>query len=181
MYRDDKIKLRGFNKEDASKLVEMRNDFEGVKAFCGSPFPVNLQTEERWIESMYPPGLKASIYFAVEAIDSLSLVGYCVARQIDYINRNALVGTLLFEEFRGKGKFKRISNLFYRYLFNEINLHKVYTYILKDNIISLESHKKIGFKVEGEVREHIYQTGVYKDVCFLSLYSKGFMNVGSDE
>lgn len=181
MYKDDKIRLRGFKKEDASKLVEMRNDFQGIKSFCGSPFPVNIQTEERWIESMYPPGLKTSIYFAVEEIASESLIGYCVARQIDYINSNALVGTLLFEEFRGKGNFKRVSNLLYSYLFNEINLHKVYTSILKDNIVSIESHKKLGFKIEGEIREQIFQSGKYKDVYFLSLYSKSFMKSDSDD
>ena len=181
MYQDDKIKLRGFRREDASKLVEMRNDFEGVKSFCGSPFPVNLQTEERWIDSMYPPGLKTSIYFAVEEIASKSLIGYCVARQIDYVNSNALVGTLLFEDGRGKGNFRRLSRLFYSYLFNEINLYKVYTTILKDNNLSIESHKKIGFKVEGEIKEQIFQSGVYKDVYFLSLYPKGFMASNTDD
>jgi diamine N-acetyltransferase len=176
MYSNEKIKLRGFRKEDAPKLVELRDDFEGVRSYVGSPFPVNLQTEEEWISNMYPAGLLEKIYLAIEEIDSGEMVGYCAARKINYINRNAEVGVVLFTEARGKGYFKIVTDLFYGYLFNELNLHKVYTYVLKDHQIPIESRLKRGLKIEGEIREHIYQGGEYKDVYFVSLYSRDFLS-----
>jgi RimJ/RimL family protein N-acetyltransferase len=174
MYSNEKIKLRGFRKEDAPKLVELREDFDAVRSFAGSPFPVNQQTEEEWISNMYPPGLKTNIFFAIEEISSGNMIGYCVARKTDYINRNAEVGIMLFANGRGKGYFKEVSALFYSYLFNELNLHKVYSYVLIDNTVAIETDKKIGFVVEGQIKEHIYQGGTYKDVYFVSLYANAF-------
>lgn len=175
MYSNDKIRLRGFRKEDAQKLVELREDFDAVRSFAGSPFPVNLQSEEEWISNMYPPGLKANIFLAIEEIGTGNMIGYCVARKIDYINRNAEVGIMLFANGRGKGYFKIVSGLFYTYLFKEINLHKVYSFVLIDNQIAIETDKKVGFQVEGVVKDHIFQDGFYKDVYFVSLYATDFL------
>lgn len=174
MYSNDRIKLRGFRKEDAPKLVELRDDFEAVRSFAGSPFPVNQQTEEEWISNMYPPGMKNNLFLVIEECSSGNMIGYCVARKIDYISRNADVGIILMAEGRGKGYFKEISSLFYSYLFNELNLHKVYSYVLTDNEIAIETDKKIGFKVEGTIHDQIFQNGVFKDVYFVSLYADDF-------
>lgn len=174
MYRNDRIKLRGFRKEDASKLVELRDDFDAVKSFIGSPFPVNLQTEEEWISNMYPPGLKEKIYLVAEEMETGVFIGYCIANKINYINRNSEVGFIFHKDSRGKGFFRDVNVLFYNYLFNEINLFKVYTFVLVENKKALDMYLKLGFKIEGEIKEHIYQDGKYKDVYFVSLYSNNF-------
>lgn len=174
MYKSERIRLRGFKKEDASKLVELRDDFDAVRSYAGSPFPVNLQTEEEWISHMYPPGLKSNLFLVIEELSSAKMIGYCVARKIDYINRNAEVGLILLADGRGKGYFKEVSALFYSYLFNELNLHKVYSYVLTDNEIAIETDKKIGFKVEGTISDQIFQKGEFKDVYFVSLYAHDF-------
>jgi RimJ/RimL family protein N-acetyltransferase len=170
----EKIKLRGFKKEDAIELVALKMDVNSIKSFAGSPFPVNLDSEEEWISNMYPKGLKKTIYFAIEEISSQKFIGYCVARNVDYINRNAEFGLIFNEKGRGKGYAKVACKLFFTYLFNEINLHKLYSFVLKENTVAMKVYFDIGFIIEGNIRQFLYQDGVYKDVNFISLLKNKF-------
>ena len=125
---------------------------------------------------MYPHNLRDSIYLALEENENKRFLGYVLARRINYINSNAEVGTILLKKGRGKGYFKEISVLFYTYLFDELNLHKVYTSIIASNEISIEAHKKIGFVVDGKRKEQVWQDGKYKDVYLISLFAEEFRN-----
>jgi len=174
MYKNDRIKLRPFKEDDAKYIQEIKEDYDGLKAFAGRPFPSNLESEKEWISNMYPPGLLSTIYFVVEEIETGDFIGYTVARKIDYINSNADVGIIFHKKARGKGYFKEASILFYRYLFSEINLHKVYSFVLVYNDIAIENDKKIGFQIEEIMKEQVYQDGEYHDVFMISLYSDDF-------
>lgn len=174
MYSSKRVTLRALTEQDAKYISEIKSDFSGLKAFAGRPFPGNLNSEKDWISNMYPPGLLSNIYFAIEENETADFIGYAVARKIDYINSNAEVGIIFHQNGRGKGLFKEVSILFYRYLFSEINLHKVYSFVLTYNEIAIENDKKIGFKVEGIMKDQIYQGGNYQDVYMVSLYADDF-------
>jgi RimJ/RimL family protein N-acetyltransferase len=179
MYKSKKITLRPFNEDDAKIISEMKADFLATKAFAGRPFPNNTVGEKEWISKMYPAGLLSSIIFVVEENETKQFIGYVGASKIDYINSNAQVGIIFHKNGRGKGYFREASILFYAYLFNEINLHKVYSGVLTYNNIAIENDKKIGFKVEGIMKEHIYQSGKYHDVYMVSLIAKDFFSVNN--
>ncbi len=174
MIESKRLILRSFRIEDAGGMDKLRSDFEAVKAFAGSPFPSNIESEKEWIHKMYQKGIRNNIYLAIEEKESQSFIGYCVARNINFLNRNADVGIIFLKEGRGKGYFREISVLFYDYLFAQLNFHKVYSIVIEDNKIALNSDKKIGFVVEGLIKEHIWQDGKYKNVVFVSLYRKDF-------
>lgn len=174
MYKNDKVKLRGFKKEDAIKLVELRDDYTAIQSFLGSPFPVNMQSESEWISNMYPPGLKKNIYLAIEEVATGNFVGYCKSGNIDYINRNSAVGIIFHKDSRGKGLFQDVNILFYSYLFNEINLNKVYAYVVVGNDRALNTYLRLGFKIEGEMKKHFFQNGKYIDAHFVGLLAEDF-------
>ena len=176
MIQGINIRLRSFNQSDAAFIAELKNDSKGVRAFAGSPFPGNLDSEKEWIGNMYPKGLPANVYLALEEIGSGAFAGYCVARNINYISKNAEVGIILSENVRGKGYFKEVSYIFYHYLFSQLNLHKLYSFVIKGNFV-LKPDKEIGFVEEGLVKEHLWQDGEYKDLVFVSLYRETFCKI----
>lgn len=176
MIEGKKIRLRGFVTDDAKYINELKSDFEGLKAFAGLPFPANIESEKEWIGNMYAKGLPSAIYFAAEDKTSNDFLGYCVARKIDFLSKNAEVGIIIVKNARGKGYFKEISYIFYNYLFNEINLHKVYSFVIEGNL-ALKADKKIGFIEEGLVKEQLWQDGKYKNLHFVSLYKDNFYRV----
>lgn len=174
MYRSKKIILRPFTEDDAKYLCEMKENFAFTKAFGGRPFPNNLEGEQEWISRMYPAGLLTSIILVVEEIESKNFIGYISANKIDYINSNAQVGIIFHKNARGKDYFMEASILFYAYLFNEINLHKVYSGVLTYNEVVLENDKELGFSIDGVMKEQIFQGGKYHDVYIVSLTAKDF-------
>ena len=177
MYKSKKLNLRAFTEGDAILINEMRQDFDGQKAAGGSPFPSNVNNEKEWISKMYSSNILSNIHFVLEENESQNFIGYCSALNINYINRNAHVGFFFHKNARGKGYFKEAQILFYSYLFKEINLKKVYSYALVYNEIAIKVDKKIGFKEDGIMREHIYQNGCYHDAIMLSLTSKDFFEI----
>ena len=179
MYKSKRINLRSFTEDDAKLIMEMKMDFIGLKAACGRPFPSNESSEKEWISKMYPNGFLSSIILAIEENETKQFVGYCSASNINYINSNAHVGLFIHKNGRRKGYFKEASILFYGYLFNEINLHKVYSHALVYNEIAIQADKKIGFVVEGTMREHIYQSGSYHDALVVSLTAKDFFQINN--
>ncbi len=179
MYRSKRIHLRAFTEADAKLIIEMKMDFDGLKAAAGRPFPTNENSEKEWISNMYPNGLLSNIVFAIEENDTNLFVGYCSASNINYINRNAHVGLFFHKQGRGKGYFKEASILFYGYLFNELNLHKVQSYVLTYNEFVIASDKKVGFKEEGTMKEHVYQGGNYQDALIIGLTKKDFFQINN--
>jgi diamine N-acetyltransferase len=173
MIQGINVQLRPFNLTDALFMTELKNDVDGVKAFMGLPFPSNFESEKEWISNMYPKGLQTQVYFVVEEIDSGAFAGYCVARNINYIHRNAELGIILSKNVRGKGYFKEVAYLFYDYLFAQLNLNKLWAFVLKNNF-ALKLHKDCGYIEEGLIKEHFWQDGEYKDLIFVSLYKKTF-------
>lgn len=173
MIQGVNIYLRPFNPDDAVHITDLKKESEGFKAFAGSPFPSNLESEKEWISNMYVKGTPANIYFVIEELKSGLFGGYCVARNINYISRNAEVGIIFSAGIRGKGYFKEVSFLFYNYLFAEVNLHKLYSYVIAGNPV-LKSDKDIGFVEEGLIKEHLWQNGNYQDLHFVSLYKDVF-------
>jgi RimJ/RimL family protein N-acetyltransferase len=174
MLKGERITLRPIEPGDAENINLLRQDFDAIKAFVGSPFPGNIISQQEWINSMYPNGILKNIYLAVEENESKKFIGYVAARNINYIHSHAEVGEILIGDSRGKGYFKDILKQFISYLFNQINLNKVFTSILIDNKISINAHKKFGFKEEGIMKNHYYQDGMYKDVIILSLFKSDF-------
>jgi RimJ/RimL family protein N-acetyltransferase len=179
MYKGKRVLLRPFTEDDAKIISEMKEDFTATKAFGGRPFPNNLEGEKEWISKMYPPGLLSNIILVAEDIKTKQFIGYVSASKIDYINSNAHVGIIFHKNFRGKGYYKEVSILFYAYLFNEINLHKVYSGDLIYNEVAIETDKKLGFTIDGIMKEHIYQGGKYHDVYFVSLTAKDFFEINN--
>lgn len=176
MYKSNKICLRAFTESDAKFIIEMKMDFDGLKAAGGRPFPSNENSEKEWISKMYPNGLLSNIHFVIEEIQTKQFIGYCSALNINYINRNAHVGFFFHKNGRGKGYFREAQIIFYGYLFKEINLKKVYSHALAYNEIALKVDKEVGFQVDGVMKEHIYQNGNYHDAIMLSLTSEDFFN-----
>lgn len=179
MYRSKRLLLRPFNEGDAKFIGETKEDYIGLRAYGGRPFPNNEEGEKKWISNMYPPGLLSLIILVVEERETKEFIGYVAASNIHYINRNARVGIIFHKNARGRGYFKEASILFYAYLFNEINMHKLYSGVLTYNSIAIENDKKIGFKVEGTMKEQVYQNGKYHDEYLVGLTAEDFFKVNN--
>lgn len=174
MLKGKNIRLRPFEETDSLALNLMRSDTEGMKLLIGNPFPGNEASQKEWISHMYGKGIQQNIYLLIEENGTGHAAGYIAARNIDYVNSHADVGVYISPAFRKKAYFKDAQTLFYDYLFNQLNLHKLHSIALPENAISVNSIKKLGYVEEGLMKEHIFQDGIYKDVLVVSIFKDMF-------
>lgn len=177
MYRSKRLYLRGLSESDVPHILEMRTDMEGIKALAGHPFPSNEFGIRKWISEAYPKDNLTYIVLAIVERETDTFVGYCTALNVNYVNSNAHVGFFLHKNGRGKGYFKEVSILFYTYLFREINLRKLYSTVLEYNTLALNADKKLGYQIDGVMKEHVFQGGKYHNVFMISLTAKDFFEL----
>ena len=67
MYEGKKVRLRALRREDAPFFVRWMNSYETQRNLGGQPHPLNLQDEERWIDSAFTRDDEHP--FAVETLD----------------------------------------------------------------------------------------------------------------
>ena len=75
---------------------------------------------------------------------------------------------------RGKGYATEAIRLVADHAFNKLNLHKLNTGMVKCNEPSKRAFEKVGFKVEGILKEHFYLNGQYLDCYRMGLLRKEF-------
>jgi len=164
------ITLRPLQLQDAEFTLQLRRDMEANKALMGYPFPVNMENEIQWLTGLYPQSPRKTVYLAVEENNSRQFAGYLSVKNIDLISGTAEFGIILSAEFRGKGYGSQAMRLFFKYLYQEINLRKISLQVLEDNAPAVAAYEKQGFVREGLLSQHVRQDGRYKNVVLMSLF-----------
>lgn len=90
-------------------------------------------------------------------------------KNIDMQNKNAELGIALHPKAMGKGVGAEALRLIAQKAFGEMDLHKIYLYVRKDNERAVKFYQKNGWLYEGEFREHLYVRGEYKDICWFAI------------
>ena len=67
------------------------------------------------------------------------------------------------------------------FIFNEMNLHKISLLTYGFNKRAIRSYEKVGFKVEGVLKDNIYRDGQYQDEIIMSIFKDEWKSIASDE
>jgi diamine N-acetyltransferase len=134
---------------------------------------INKVQQEKWFEQYCEDD--AQIIFAIVDKDKNDIIGTIGLSPIDHFNQRAQLGTLIGnQKYWGKGYATEGLKLLLQYAFRELNLNRVYSYVFEENIASIKKNQKMGFKIEGSLRNHAYCNGVFKNVLVMGLLKKDF-------
>ncbi|OQY09032.1 MAG: GNAT family N-acetyltransferase [Marinitoga sp. 4572_148] len=163
------VRLRAYSKNDLKKALEYINDYE-IKKFLtpGIPFPYKMEDEEKWYENINPNG-KGIYDFAIELKETNEYIGGCGINNVDWKNSVATVGVFIGKPFFNKGYGTEAMDLLVDFVFNEMNMNKVKLHVFSFNKRAIKSYEKVGFKVEGVLREQIFREGKYHDEIIMGL------------
>ncbi len=101
-----KISLRALTNEDIQKTLEWHNKQDIVDLYSGHPFPVNIEMEKKWYEKVLYSNFPTTV-FGIEDIESKTLIGLTLLKDINLINRSAEFAIYIGNEnFRNKGLSK---------------------------------------------------------------------------
>lgn len=168
MFTGTTVHLRAYRSSDRQALERVENDPEALYlAEDGLPFPRTERDLDGFLSQASAEG--PSYLFAIERLEDGAFIGTVGTFKADWKNRHVEVGISLDRSVWGQGYGTDAMNVLVRVLFTEMNLHKVKLGVISHNPRAQRSYEKVGFKVDGRLRQEIYRGGTYHDLIQMSL------------
>ncbi|MCD2345474.1 GNAT family N-acetyltransferase [Clostridium guangxiense] len=173
MYYGKKVCLRAYKEEDIKLAAKYINDEEMMKYYEDEiPFPVTLWEKEKLIKSK---GGIGEYNFAIEDRETRKYIGECNIQKVNLITRTALVGIMIGDrEYWGQGYGTDAMRVLLKFIFQNMNMHKVKLRVFSFNERAIKSYEKCGFKVEGILKDEIFKDGKYYDEVLMAVFEKEF-------
>jgi UDP-4-amino-4,6-dideoxy-N-acetyl-beta-L-altrosamine N-acetyltransferase len=157
--------FRNITEDDLEMILRWRTMPE-VSTYMYTDFEPDMDQQRKWYQSISADPRRLDWVIAVDGED----VGLVSIVAIDTTNRRAELGWYLASpSVRGKGIGKSVEMNFLRYVFEDLNLHKLCVEALVGNESGIRVHEKCGAKVEGTRRDQIYKNGKYHDIVELGI------------
>ena len=159
-----RIRFRAPERSDLPTFVTWLNDPEVISGIR-TIYPMSNEDESRWFDLMLtrPQELHPMV---IEVKDGVKwvMIGTCGFNQIDWRNANGEVGIMLGEKkYWDQGYGTEAMHLLLKHGFETMNLHRIYLVVHEDNDRANRCYKKVGFEVEGKLRDAVYKNGKYID------------------
>lgn len=170
-----KVYLRPLDIDDLSgDYLNWINDEEVIRNLA-TTFPTTRQQLEDYVRSIH--GNKNYTFFAVIEKETGKHIGNVKIGPIDWINRFTNYGRMMGDRNSwGKGYGTEVLQLIQRYVFEKLNLHKLFDMAIATNEGSIKSNLKSGMKKEAILKEHVFHDGKYVDVVVLSITSDEYFS-----
>ncbi|GER84659.1 MAG: GNAT family N-acetyltransferase [Thermogemmatispora sp.] len=148
------------------------NDEEIRRYF--SIYPTSDSRAKERLEQLYRDG--KHIIFGVALKSNNRLIGLVGLKDINYINQTAEFYIIIGDRaVWGQGYGTEATKLMIRYGFMELNLNRIQTQDMEENIGGWRADEKAGFKYEGTLRQAILRFGKYHDVRVYSLLRSEYL------
>ncbi len=162
------IYLAPISKDDLEIMFEWINNKELVH-FNDSYRPISFESHTRWYESIIQN--REVVIFAIKLKNSNKLIGTCQLVNIDLLSQIAELQIRIGEqEEQLKGYGTEAINLLLEFGWRDLNLRKIYLYVFSDNKKAISAYKKSGFMNEGELKNHSFVDGEYKNLYIMSRF-----------
>tara|TARA_R110000868_G_scaffold19400_7_gene83603 strand:+ start:14247 stop:14822 length:576 start_codon:yes stop_codon:yes gene_type:complete len=126
---------------------------------------VNDSDQEKWFEKLNPSN--TMILKAKNTKDEI--VGIYKIQNIDWVNRRYDSAHDVFKQHRGCGYSKPVLEAGVDFGFEVLNMNRIDTEVLSNNIASFKSAIFVGFIKEGVKRSCIHKCGEYLDSTVLGI------------
>lgn len=145
------------------------NDPEVTRYMFRGSFPTSDEANESFYEQVTAP-TDADLVLAIVTVDEEVHVGNVGLHRIDWINRSAEFGIIIGEPDQwGKGIGSEATSLIIGHGFNRLNLHRIWLGLFAQHEAAVKLYERIGFRVEGTLREAILREGNAQDQLIMGL------------
>jgi len=172
------IGLRKIERSDLEHLKEWRNR-EFYRQHFREYRELNLDDQQKWYERfvMNDPG---TLMFAIQELKTKEIVGACGLCYINWVQRNAdlslYIGkdNIYIDTEEGGYAWDSMSVLF-RYAFEELNLHKIWTeiYVIDDK--KKELFDRFGMNQDAVLRDNYFYKGKFINSYIYSILDHEFL------
>ncbi len=174
-----RLYLRTLERDDLKQLGPFFKDPEQVKYYI--PTLWRSYSEEQLtglLEDWHDQ--PAYVVYVITEKETGDIIGLANLDGINLINGNSEMGIAITRtDKQGQGFAKEALSILINYCFDEMRLHRVYARIIEANEGSVALFKRLGFKEEGRMREHVHRSGKFLDMLFFGLLKEEWQDKSS--
>lgn len=159
MVEQPDVKLRPFSWEQAQEYLQWVNDPQ-IAHWLTRSLPVTELEHRGWYESIVKR--QDAVVFSVMTPEGY-YVGNVWLWGVHPVHRHAELRIVLGPKAKGKGLGTTACQALLRFAFEELNLNKVFLYVLAHNEAAVRCFEKAGFQREGLLAQEFYVSGHYRD------------------
>jgi len=162
-----KIYLRPLEREDAATFTPWVNDHEVTRTLLLHR-PMSLAQEEEFIERAAQS--QQDVVFGIALRKDDRLIGDTALHRVQSRTRSAGFGIMIGDKTEwNKGYATEATALVVGYGFDTLNLNRIWLHVFEDNPGGKRAYEKVGFRVEGVLRQENYRDGRYWDTIVMGL------------
>ena len=155
--------------KDGPRFVRWINDPAVSKTLRGHHKRLTLKEENKWIKGL-KKRRKTEKQFSIDTAEGVHIGSIGLHIHVD--GRVATFGILIGDKnYWGKGYGFAATKLLMQYALSDLKLHKVELGVFAFNARGIALYKKIGFKIEGVRKEHLFYQGKYHDEILMGLFA----------
>ncbi len=163
--------LQRFNMTHASPLFHfIESERERLSAFLPWPKHISkLEDEEKFISSM-EKNWDDRLCFGFAIVDRTHdrVMGAIDIHAISWENSRCEIGYWISQDFEGRGFVVDACKCLENHLF-QAGFHRIEIRCNSNNLRSLKIPKRLGYKLEGELREDALENGSYRNTLIFGL------------
>jgi RimJ/RimL family protein N-acetyltransferase len=169
MLRGERVCLRARHEDDVPILdAELHDDVATRVRADTRPWRPRSPGSSASPYAVRPPSDDVACFSIVELAGN-ELAGEAVLWAIDNHQRTAHIGMSLRPAFRGRGLASDIVKVLCHYGFDVLGLHRLQVDTLADNAAMIATARRVGFIMEGTLRQGAWVTGTFADEVILGL------------
>ena len=171
---EQRLYLRLLEESDAGEeYVGWLNDYEVTRYMETGKFPSTPETIHKYLERFQDS--TTDLAFAIVDRETDQHIGNITLNNINWIHRTADTGLMIGrKELWGKGYAFEAWSLIIEYAFQRLRLRKIIAGAVIDNVASIVTLEKLGFKLEGTFRQQVLVEGEYRDTVRFGLLREEF-------
>lgn len=182
MIKGNRVELRPVTAEDMERFFIWRNDEEVAKWAAGSRAATYGNIPLESLQAMYAANVQTANRaenlhqnrFSVYSIDGVH-IGSCDYRDVNLVTRSATIGISIgAKDYWSKGYGSDAIHTLLRFLFLKLNLNRVQLDTWSGNIRAIRAYEKLGFVIEGRLRQNEYVDGQCYDTIMMGLLREDF-------
>ena len=170
MILGKKVNLKAIEPEDLPQLMKWRNLPDFRKHFREYR-EISSVMQEDWYKNTVLND-RNTIMFSIYSSGNDELIGCSGLCYINWIHRHAELSLYIgYEEeyIDDYGYAEEAVQLLANYVFNELNLHKIWTEIYEFDLKKMALYEKLGFLQDGFLRDNYFYDGRWWGSIILSL------------
>lgn len=171
MIKGTTVGLRAIEEKDLAQLMHWRNNPE-LRRFFRETQEISTQQQQKWFELISDKNSNHKM-FAIIELSTNQLLGACGLCYIDWVNRSADFSIYIGYQDLYIDDIYAIdaSKLLIDYGFGILNLHRLWSEIYSIDSAKQTFFQKLGFTLDGALRETYWYEKKWHDSLFYSLLS----------